>query len=430
MRPWPGKAAVPPAENPFGLPRANYKPLAPLALSAAPAAENMETVRGENGLPIFFHGQTAASVADAGTPVTTRALDYLSSLQPAGIANTAAEFVAQSANTDEQGNVHVRLEQVFQGVPVYGGELIAHTQNGAFERLNGRYYPTPQLAGVVPGIPAAEARQKVVEHLGPTNVKTSWTDEERGWIGGAEVTTELVVYHPNRDLNGERLAWHIVTYPNLLRRVVYFVDAQTGAILHHFDHTCEIAPAALTGSHHHEHTAAPTPVAGPVVHPADVVDGPVPATGTDLLNQPRSFGAWMSGSTIYLEDAGRPMFNPGASQMPNSPVGVIVTVDAHNTSPEVSNFDYDIATSNSTSFSSKNAVSTHWNAIQSYEYYRVTHGRKSIDDQNGNIISLFNVSNADGILDGQCVLERQRHVVRQRRPDVHGTGRRPRCGRA
>ena len=397
LRPWPNKVAVPAAENPFGLPRASYKPLAPLALSAAPAAESVETVRGENGLPVFFRGKTAASSADAGAAAGARALNYLASLHPAGILNAAAEFVAGRSETDELGNLHVRLEQVYQGIPVYGGEVIAHSVDGAFELLNGRYYPTPQLASVVPGIPAAEARQKVFEHLGPANVKTSWTDEERFYIGGAEVTAELVVYHPNRDLNTERLAWHIVAYPNLLRRAVYFVDAQTGAILHHFDHTCEIAPAALTGFQHQGHAAAPTPEAGPVVHPAEVVDGPVPATGTDLMNQPRSFGAWMSGSTIYLEDAGRQMFNPGASQMPNSPVGVIVTVNANNTSPEVPQaFDYDIATSGTTSFTNKNAVSTHWNAIQSYEYYRVTHARKSIDDANGNIISFFNVSEADG----------------------------------
>lgn len=374
LKPWPGKAAIPPAENPFGLPRANYKPVGPLALPSAPVA-GVQTVRAENGLPVFFKGKTEASgTADAEKPLGERALEYLTSLQPAGLAQPGAEFVAKHIETDEQGNAHVRLEQVYQGVPVYGGELIAHTKNGAFELLNGRYFPTPKLASVTPVISAASALQTVVDDLGPDNVKSAWTDEERTLVGGKEVQTALVVYHPERNLNAERLAWHIVIYPNLLRREVYFIDALSGAIIQHFDNTCEIHPT-------------PAPPSG----------GPVTATGLDLKNQNRSFGAWMEGSTIYLEDASQSMFNGGASQMPSSPVGAIVSLDALNTSPEVQqNFTFKLVSSGSTVFNNKNAVSTHWNAIQSYQYYQNTHARNSIDGVGGNVLSFFNVSEADG----------------------------------
>ncbi len=393
LRSWPGKSTVPPASNPFGLPRANYKPLP--AQSLIPAAEaQIQTTRGENGLPIFFQGKTAASVPDdAGKTTGERALDYLASLKPAAIAQPAAEFRAKSAETDEQGNLHVRLEQLYQGIPVYGGEVIAHAKNGAFEMLNGRYYPTPELNTVSPAVSAGEAVQKIAAHYAPEQLKADWTDEERQMVGGAETKSELVVYHHNRNLNAERLAWHVVFYPNLLRREVFFVDALTGEIIHHFDHTCEIHPATGGG----QYTAgngqgAVEPAAGEAC-----VDGPVPASGLDLFNQNRSFGAWMSGSTIYLEDAGRPMFNSNGSQMPGSPVGAIVTLDAKNTSPEVQNtFDYDFVKSATQTFSNKNAVSAHWNAIQSYEYYRITHGRNSIDNVGGNIISFINVSASNG----------------------------------
>lgn len=409
LRPWPGKTAVPPAANPFGLPKATYKTL-PSPVPTLVADDPIQTTRGENGLPIFIQGKTAASMPDdANKAPGERALDYLASLRPAAIAQPAAEFRAKSAETDEQGNLHVRLEQHYQGIPVYGGEVIAHTKQGAFELLNGRYYPTPKLSTTTPAVSAGEAVQKIAAHYAPGQLKTGWTDEERQLVGGAEAKSELVIYHLNRDLNAERLAWHVVFYPNLLRREVFFVDALSGEIIHHFDHTCEIHPTTASHldiahcsdekiSNVQQGTSNVHVEAGDDgAHPAVCVDGPVPASGLDLLNQNRSFGAWMAGSTIYLEDASRPMFKSGASQMPGSPVGAIVTLDAKNTSPEVqTTFDYDFVKSATQTFSNKNAVSAHWNAIQSYEYYRTTHQRNSIDNVGGNIISFINVSASNG----------------------------------
>lgn len=408
VKPWPGKADVPPASNPFGLPRAEYKPVGPLALPAQPTGETIEIERDANGMPIFFRGRTAASGnASAAEPIGERALAYLTSLQPAGIAQPESEFVVRRAERDEQGNWHVRLEQVFHGVSVYGAEVIAHTQNGAFELLNGRYFPTPRLSSVTPAISAETAAQRVAQHIGA--VKTNWTDEDRLLVGGKEVQTELVVYHHAHDLDAEQLAWHVVIYPDLLHRKVYFVDAQTGAVLHHFDHTCKMGGNDRCDHHAAEETPAPVSAMThnhlkleiqrsnlSEVSPA-VLGGPVTASGLDLKNVNRTFGAWMEGNTNFLVDASQPMFNTGASQMPGSPVGGIITLDAQNTSPEVqSTFKYSLVTSGSLIFNNKNAVSTHWNAIQSYNYYLSTHGRNSIDGTGGNIISLFNVSEANG----------------------------------
>ncbi|MCB9316117.1 MAG: M4 family metallopeptidase [Lewinellaceae bacterium] len=376
LKPWPGKSAIPPAANPFGLPQARYSPIG-VSPSPATPVESIRTVRAENGLPIFFEGKTTASgSAESEETVESRAIAYLASLKPSGIETPAAEFVARTTTTDASGDMHVRLDQMYQGVPVYGGEVIAHTSKGAFQSLNGRYYPTPKLATTVPALSAETAAQQVVADLGAGQVKTDWTTEERQLIGGQELTTELVIYHPNRQLDAERLAWHITIYPNLLRRHMYFVDTETGAIIHHYDYTCEFAP---TGS-----------------HPADA-GGPVTASGLDLNNVNRSFGAWMDGSTIYLEDASQPMFNAGASNMPGSPIGAIVSLDAKNTSPEVqSTFDYALGASGSMVFNNKNAVSAHWNAAMSYQYYLSTHSRNSINGSGGNIFSFYNVSEADG----------------------------------
>lgn len=396
INPWPGRAGVPLAAPPLMAEPFPFRPIGVLQLPEAPAeALSVErTLDADSGLPIWFSGQVkSAEVADADRPMESRALAYLAALRPNGIEHPEAEFVARRAHQDEQGAWHVRLEQVYQGVPVYGAEVIAHTQNGAFALLNGRYYPTPQLASVTPTLSAEEAIQHVRAHLGPH--KTYWTDEERALVGGQEARAELVIYHPERRLDAERLAWMVTLYADLLHRKVYFADAHDGSILHHFDYTCRIAPF---------HDApAPTLTTAPArcdhTHDATTAGNgnPVTGSGLDLKNINRTFGAWQIGSNYYLEDASKPMFNAAASQMPSKPVGAIVTLNAKNTTPTKPNtFDYTIFISNSTVFNNKSAVSAHWNAIQSHDYFRNTHGRNSIDGKGGNIFSFFNVADDNG----------------------------------
>ncbi|MEO6758474.1 MAG: M4 family metallopeptidase, partial [Saprospiraceae bacterium] len=126
-------------------------------------------------------------------------------------------------------------------------------------------------------------------------------------------------------------------------------------------------------------------------------DGPVTGNGLDLLNVNHTFGAYQIGSQYLLEDASKPMFNTGNSNMPNDPVGALVTLNAKNTSPSVSQtFDYDFAISTSSTFSDKTAVSTHWNSNYSFDYYKNTFGRNSIDGVGGNILAFYNVSEDNG----------------------------------
>jgi Zn-dependent metalloprotease len=367
---WP-HGSVPPAANVFGLPVQDRQPIAFTSMGAS-----VKTVIGDNGLPILFQGKTAASgSASDNRAVELRAIEYLTSLQPAEIQNPATAFVVKSVQTDEQGNQHVRLEQRFQGVAVFGSELIAHTKDGAFVMANGRYYPTPRLQSVQPAIDAPAAIQKIMGQMGPGKVKTTWTDEERNIIGGDPYRSELVVFHPGGDLTQEHLAWYVEAHPDLMRRIIYFVDAQTGAILHSFDYTCHLVPEL-------DNT---------------VLTGPVTASGTDLLGQNRTFGAWDAGGQILLEDAGKPMYNSASSNMPDNPVGAIVTLDALNTSPQSQfSFNYDFVKSGSTTFNNPTAVRAHYNAGKSYDYYQSTFNRNSIDGGGGNIVSFVNVSNEDG----------------------------------
>lgn len=416
----PPQISVPPAQNPFGLPDLGYQTLARFTPQSGVSAPNIQITRAKNGMPILFEGKTdvSANISD----LKAGALGYLASLHPQGITDPAAEFVAKRVETDAAGNSHIRLEQVCQGVPVFGGEVIAHTHSGAFDMLNGRYYPTPQLASVAPALDAGWAIDQVKLAIGPDNIKNDWTPAQKQLLKIEPFKAELVIYHHNNQLDNERLAWYVEAHPRMMSRVIYFVDANTGEVIHHYDFTCKIDGHAA--SHQHTATGNTASFNQPDLPPAIPTYGtglpsvaatatatatatasappPVNGTGMDLLGQNRSFGAWQQGSTYYLEDASKAMFNSTASTMPGDPVGVIVTLDALNNSPENQNFNYTVFTAASTNFSNSatsngaNAVSTHWNSIKSYDYFLSKHGRNSIDGVGGNILAFFNVTEGDG----------------------------------
>ncbi len=393
LNPWPEHFPKPSEYlNVSGVP-ASYSSLRLLpSPNSADEARFVQERHAHSGLPIWFVGvPRPESPAEAERPIEVRALAYVNALRPEGIQNPQEEFIPNRMHQDELGNWHVRLQQVYRGVPVYGAEVIAHTQNGTFSILNGRYYPTPKIGAVVPSISVAEAVERVRAHVGPH--KTSWTEAERALVGGQEVKAELVIYHPKRQPGAERLAWFITFYTDIIHRKAYFVDAHSGDILHHFDNTPYTRPFAQ---------APAVPLAESWWHPRHTVSaasagGPVVATGLDLKNINRTFGGWREGNTVYMIDASLPMFNAGASKMPQDPVGAVVTLDAKKTSPFTSAFDFSFVTSPSTVFTNqRSAVSAHWGSLQAYNYWLNTFNRSSYDGKGASIYSFVRVAEQDG----------------------------------
>ncbi len=400
---WPGKTVAPLANNPFGVATSRPKPMPMLQIPEALKNSEVSVLRGENGLPIFFEGKTEASgTAAESKPMTERALDYCASLRPQGIKEPATEFVPKSAQADPQGNIHVRMEQVFNNLPVWGGEVICHTKGGVFQRMNGRYFPTPSLTSLVPGISADDAILTVKTEIGMSRIKTDWSAEDLKLIDGQPFTATLIVFHPKQKLNGERLCWHVAARPNVLSRSEWFVDALSGEVLDQFEHTCNLTGhfhSTLNQNAQNGGTEAGSDNCGEQ-HNSNMVDGPVTITGTDLLGVNRSLtlaGWQVVGQGVVMEDASKSMFNSNSSNMPGDPVGVIITYDAFNTSPENQNFSADVVTSTGTTFSNKQAaMSAHYNGIKSFDYYKSKFGRESIDGEKGNVQNVVNVSEANG----------------------------------
>ena len=68
---------------------------------------------------------------------------------------------------DKLGNDHVMFQQLYDGVPVWGQELIVHLDpGGLMSSINGRYLPTPGFTlSTEPAVQADEAMQTATDHL-------------------------------------------------------------------------------------------------------------------------------------------------------------------------------------------------------------------------------------------------------------------------
>jgi bacillolysin len=366
------------------------------------------------GLPTMIEGslQTTPS-REIGMPahypaqknVEDRVFQYLNVLANAiQIKKPSEEFVIKSIETDEIGQTHVRLQQVLGNVPVWGSDIIVHETNGKVTFFNGIYFPTPSVNSLEPTVLNPQAEQAVRSDLEKKTGFTTLKSDAKEHIGGEQLRSELVIFHKDEQRKTERLAWHVVAYPNVVHRYEYFVDAQNGEILDSYHSSCTLA-GHIHGLNENEkgiknvenmpkivkNMAHPDAVGteGTSTNTNTVLDGAFTATALDLLNISRTINTYQVGTKYYMLDASRSMFNLGASVLPNKPVGAIQTFDYNNTD---NGPYYYVSTTNNTWTNQKTAVSAHYNGGKAYDYYKTTFNRNSINNQGGTIKSFINVT--------------------------------------
>ena len=319
----------------------------------------------ETQLPIFIESE-AATLSPSGPATRTSmiAISYafLDQMQPTmHIQQPREEFVVRSISTDPQGEKHVRMQQQYQGVKVYGAEIVLHTKRQQLRQLSGRYQATPTLASTKPSFTEQQAVAVATADLNKETIVRPLKADEQKLLNYDRPIAELVIYQPDPAAVSS-LVWHVTIRPNFVERWEYFVDAQNGTVVNYYNHTCH-------------------------------VDGPGVSTAQDLSGTPRQIQTYEVDGFDYLIDASRPMFDSEQSTLPDDPVGAIVTLDARN-SPYTDIDLYYVRTQNDQW--SPAAVSAHHNASRAYEYYRTTHNRNSINGQGGRILSIIDVADEDG----------------------------------
>ena len=289
--------------------------------------------------------------------------EYLNALKAEiSIIDPSHEFTIEKTEKDDLGQIHVKMQQIYNNVPVYGSEVILHIVNGEITHFNGSYYPTPQINNFTPNLNVENAVNITVNDIKNLTTYRNLSENDKQLLKYSDPEYELVIYHKNRNIKNEELAWHITLRPNFIERWEYFIDAQTGEIIHKYNNTCS--------------------------------DGPVTANAVDLNGTTRTIHTYLNLGTYYMIDASQTMYNSSQSNMPNDPVGTIWTLNANNTSS--SNFNVTQISSTNNTWNIPASVSAHYNAYTTYNYYKNTHSRNSLNNLGGNIISIINVTESDG----------------------------------
>lgn len=353
------------------------------------------------GLPVFIRGKAPAGalIAHRSSALENQVFSYLEHHKEAlGTAIPEETFSIRESWQDGQGWTHVRLLQTHLGVEVYGGELLAHLKDGVVEFLNGRYHRTPTIREVAPTIAAAEALALAWTSLGYPDGPPALDPGLAPLIGEQTAMQKLVVRMPRSGAGPDRLAWRLELAPGVSHRYTVFVDAHTGDILESFSQLCRLgADHAHTRALHPLNALTPQRLNALTPEPfvLPLADGPDSASAKDLLGVNRRIYTYRAGSTYFLMDVTRSMFNAAHSQLPGSPQGAIWTIDADNKAETGSLQLFQVTSANNV-WNNPPAISAHYNAGRAYEYYLKTFKRNSINGKGGNIISIINIADDDG----------------------------------
>ncbi len=238
---------------------------------------------------------------------------------------------------DNSGSRHYRYQQTHKGIAMWGKEAMVHLDsNGDVYLFNGHYAPTPStFIQTVPEISSAEAFTTAVQHINKSN--KIWTNDG----------SDLVIYTTE---NGD----HILTYKidisaGLDNKWIYFVDALNNNVVHRI---------------------------------SNIFTEVVTAQGTDLGGTTRTVNAWHQGGTYYLVDPTTPLDTaPYGPISPIQPTGYTYILDMNNLMDGPLNF---ISSSSQNSGWDAAGISAMANIKTTHDYYKNTHERNGIDNNNMN----------------------------------------------
>lgn len=212
-----------------------------------------------------------------------------------------------------------------------GRDVVVHlNRDGQVESFSGRYIPTPAALG--------DASATIAE-----STARATAEREFGKVA-QQVDSRRLIYVDGQ--NQAHVAWLVNVKGGLDENWHYFIEAQSGAMLHRYNHV--------------------------------IYDGPVAGSGVDLDNQTRALNVYQIGADFLLIDTSKPMFDAAGSKFPNEGKGVIYVFDARN--GEGQQLYYVTATS-ATDFNNKPGVSAAANGALVFDYFKQRHNRNAIDDK-------------------------------------------------
>ncbi|MFF3022844.1 M4 family metallopeptidase [Gottfriedia sp. NPDC057948] len=298
------------------------------------------------GSPEFVSGQLTKTSTQSPESIVLGYVNANKDKFKLGSKSSDESFIIKSSNKDILGTA-LRLQQVYNGVPVWGSTQTALVaDDGVLTAFSGT---------VAPNLDTKKGLKSEKKVNANKSIKIAEADLGYTPIYEKDPTADLVVY-----TNGDEATYAYLVNLNFLSpkpgNFNYFIDASTGKILNSYNNLDEAdssAPPTKPGG-----TTSSTNTTG---------------TGVGVLGDTKTLNMTVSGSTYYLQD------NTRAS-------GGIFTYDAANktrlagtlwTSPDnLLNSTYDAA-----------AVDAHYFAGLTFDYYKTVFNRNSYDNKGGALKS-------------------------------------------
>ncbi|MBL7799563.1 MAG: M4 family metallopeptidase [Chitinophagales bacterium] len=318
------------------------------------------------GLPIAIDGIKTQSSSLGFSPDRSETMinEVFSALKSAlKLTVGRNEFRILQQETDAYGNYHIKFQQTKDGIDVYGAQAWLHFRANGEITYTGRTVPTPKT-----NVTQFTVSQSAAENIAKADLqkKYSFTDKSTQALKDLHLLpfeTEKVVLTDENTLQS-KLVWHISVRPDIMHHWEYFVDANSGAVVNKYNHTCAV--------------------------------GPTTANANDLKGVTQTINTFNANGTHYLIDASKPspMFTGSFSSKPNPGDGIIITLDLQNTN--LNNPSYVEITSAGNNSWSPTAVSAHNNSSLAFNYFKNKFTRNSIDGKGGDVVAFINVADENG----------------------------------
>ncbi len=158
----------------------------------------------------------------------TRGREHLVAMKgEAELEDPEAELVLDSVIEDDLGQTHLRFNQVYKGIPVFGSQVVVELDQSRGNKIFGKADASVRRLLTKPTITAAAATEFATTALGYAGQFAS------------PPTTELVILPPQDGRGAAALTWlvelAIEDGTEATARHRYFVSAHDGGVIMHYD---------------------------------------------------------------------------------------------------------------------------------------------------------------------------------------------------
>jgi len=295
----------------------------------------------ENGTVSFLQGKLSGQLGQEVERSARQVLEAHTALL--GIQKPSEEFVLWGSSRDQLGMTHVRMSQQYNGVPVFGGEIVVHfNADGSARSLNGRYFPTPSLE-VTPSLSSQQAVEKAKAQLATAPILRQ------------PIISALNIYAEKQEAH---LTWKVVIpahHP--LGNWTYFIDAHSGEVRHFFNDL--------------------------------QTDGSAVGSGPALDGSTKPVHSFLEGADYWLIDTSLPMYSGKYER--DATAGALIGYDAFSVPTNDPGFDIALLRdpNNDNVWNDypglRSAVQAQSFLRQTLEFYRTEYGRNSWDNRGSTV---------------------------------------------